>query len=194
MTEPQTFRPKARFVIFSVITALGAMLCSQVAGAGKPDSLTIGILAFFAVVTFVWLLFIRPKIVFHDDHLVIVNPFTEVTIPWGVVQEIESHFAFSVRVGGKKYSAWAAPAPSRQHGGTLHSSDFKGLGFSENLEMRLSDSPKSDSGAAAYLARTWMATFESQEGVTKTPPSLKFNYLGASIMLVSIVALTVLIA
>ena len=194
MTEPQTFRPKARFAIAAVIALQGVLLFSQVAALEKPGSLATAIFAFIAVNTLVWLLFLRPKIVFYDEHLVIVNPFTEVVIPWGAVQAIDSHFAFSVQVGGKKYSAWAAPAPGRQHSSTLHSSDFKGLGFSEKLETRLSDSPNSDSGAAAYLARTRLAEFRGQELVGATSPDLKFNYLGATILLLSIVALTLLIA
>lgn len=194
MTEPQTFRPKARFVIAVVIALQGVLLFADVVSLDKPLSLATAICALVAVNTGAWLIFVRPKIMFFDDHLTIVNPLTEVAIPWAAVEEINSHLAFSVRVAGKKYSAWAAPAPGRQHSATLHSSDFKGLGFSEKLEMRLSDSPKSDSGAAAYLARTKLAEFRNNQPDDISQPSLKFNFFGASIMVVSLIALALLIA
>ena len=154
----------------------------------------IAVAAFVAANTAIWLLFVRPKIIFFDEGLKIVNPLTEVTLPWSGVDEIETQLAFSVKAGSKKFTAWAAPAPGRLHSRTLHSSEFKGLGLASGGATRLSDSPRSDSGVAAYLARQRLEAFKTGSTDSSPSPDFKFNFVGGAIMLLSLVVLALLIA
>lgn len=194
MTNPEVFRPKSRFAIAFVLILQTVLLVFQIVGLEEEQSGFIAAAAFVAANTAIWLLFLRPKIVFFDEGVKIVNPLTEVTIPWSAVESIDSQLAFSVRVGGKKFSAWAAPAPGRQHSRTLHSSEFKGLGLSAAGSMRLSDSPRSDSGVATFLARQRLEAFKQSENAASATPALRFNYFGTALLAVSILALALLVA
>ena len=194
MTNPEVFRPKARFAIAAVLMLQSILLAWQINSLGQERSAFLAVATFVAANTAIWLLFVRPKIEFFDEGLTIVNPFTAVTIPWSSVESINSQLAFSVRVGGKKISAWAAPAPSRQHSRTVHSSEFKGLGLEAGGAMRLSDSPRSDSGVASFMARHRLEEFQANEEAQAIAPAFKFNYLGASVMVLSLFVLTLLIA
>jgi hypothetical protein len=194
MTNPDTFRPKARFAIAAVLVLQSVLLAWQITLMGDEHSGFIAAAAFVAANTAIWLLFVRPKIVFFDEGLIIVNPLTEVTIPWSAVDELDSQLAFSVRAGGKKFSAWAAPAPGRQHSRTLHSSEFKGLGLADGRSMRLSDSPRSDSGVATFIARQRLEAFKELGSDKSASPAFKFNYLGTALLVVSILTLTLLVA
>lgn len=194
MTNPEAFRPKARFAIAAVLVLQSILLVWQITAMGDERSGFIAATAFVAANTAIWLLFVRPKIVFFDEGLTIVNPLTEVTIPWSAVDQVNSQLAFSVRASGKKFSAWAAPAPGRQHGRTLHSSEFKGLGLADGGSMRLSDSPRSDSGVATFIARQRLEAFKELGGDKSATPDFKFNYLGTALLVVSILILTLLVA
>jgi hypothetical protein len=194
MTNPATFRPRARFAIAFVLSLQTILLAWQIVLMGEERSGLVAAAAFVAANTAIWLLFVRPKIVFFDEGLKIVNPLTEVTIPWDGVDEIETQLAFSVRVGGKKFTAWAAPAPGRLHSRTLHSSEFKGLGLAGKGSTRLSDSPRSDSGVAAYLARQRLEESRSNPAPTLITANFRFNFVGGSIMALMLLVLTLLVA
>lgn len=194
MTNPEVFRPKSRFAIAAVLVFQSVLLVWQITAMGHERSGFIAAAAFVAANTAIWLLFVRPKIIFFDEGLTIVNPLTEVTIPWSAAESVDSQLAFSVRVGGKKFSAWAAPAPGRQHSRTLHSSEFKGLGLGNDGSMRLSDSPRSDSGVATFIARQRLEAFKHSDQSTPTTPAIKFNYFGAALLVASLVVLTLLVA
>jgi len=194
MMNPEVFRPKARFGIALVLSLLSVLLAWQIVISGGERALIIAGAALLASNTALWLLFVRPKIVYFDEGLKIVNQLTEATLPWSVVDVIETQLAFSVMVGGKKFTAWAAPAPGRLHSRTLHSSEFKGLGLTGASSTRLSDSPRSDSGVAAYLARKRLEEFKNNAAASPIAPDFKFNFLGGSIMLLSLVLLALLVA
>lgn len=194
MTNPEVFRPRARFAIAAVLILQSVLLAWQISSTGGNLSGLQASAAFVTASAAIWLLFIRPKIVFFDEGLTIVNPLTKVTIPWSSVDEINSQLAFSIKVGGKKISAWAAPAPGRQHSRTLHSSEFKGLGLEAGGAMRLSDSPRSDSGVASFIARSRLKAFQADAQAKTVAPALKFNYLGTLALVVSLFVLTLLVA
>lgn len=194
MTNPEVFRSRTSLLLALVATVLSALLCGQVALSGENGGWLTALVAFATSLNAIWLLFVRPKIVFGNESLRIINPLTEVTLPWSSIEEIDSHLAFSVRANHKKFSAWAAPAPGRQHSRTLHSSELKGLGQRSGDSMKLSDSPKSDSGAAAFLARAKLAEYQAAKSAPLSQIEFKFNYLGIALMLAGLLTLTLLVA
>lgn len=97
-----------------------------------------------------YLFFIKPYVVIFDEGIKIFNPTKEITASWDRIDEIETKYSMSIVVDGITFYAWAAPAPGRAHSRGLHKSDLLG---SSNTPRRLGDSPKSDSGVCAHIAR-----------------------------------------
>ena len=64
MTNPQSFRPKARFAIAFVLVLQSVLLAWQILSIGEERSGFIAAAAFVAANTAIWLLFVRPKVVF----------------------------------------------------------------------------------------------------------------------------------
>ncbi len=104
-----------------------------------------------------YLLFIKPYVLIFDEGIKIVNPTKNITASWDLVEEIETKFSMSVLIRGQVFYAWAAPAPGRSHSRRMHKSDF-GPGLHVNAR-RLADSPGSDSGVCAYIARLRLEAF-----------------------------------
>jgi hypothetical protein len=64
------------------------------------------------------------------------------------------------------------------HARSIHASELKGLGLSVNTFIRPSDSPRSNSGVATYLARTRLDAFISGTTETKIDSVVTVNGLG----------------
>jgi hypothetical protein len=107
-----------------------------------------------------YLSFIKPSVVLFDEGIKIVNPTKEITASWDRIDEIETKYSMSITVDGKTIYAWAAPAPSRRHSKAMHKSDFTPRG--SDHPVRIGDSPRSDSGACAYIARLRRKEFITQ--------------------------------
>lgn len=99
-----------------------------------------------------WLVFVKPKVIFDDQSVLIVNPLNSVKAGWGAVELIDAKNSFFVRVGGKNYYAWAAPSATRYASRGIHESELKGLGLNTDFGIRAGQSPRSQSGVALALA------------------------------------------
>jgi hypothetical protein len=103
--------------------------------------------------TFIYLAIHKPKLEVFDEGVTITNPLSQVTLGWGEVLEIETRYALTFYTATKKHSAWAALAPGRYHHRSVHPNEVKGLVPRDITLIRASDSPRTDSGAAAYISR-----------------------------------------
>lgn len=139
--------------------------------------------------SFAWLLFVRPKVMIYDEGITIVNPFITATIGWGEVDSIETKFAFTVESGNAKVVAWAAPAPGRFHGRSVHASELKGIDYDKDFGIRPGDSPRSASGTAAHLARTRLANFRKSKQATSAKRSGVLNYVGVALAALSVASI-----
>ena len=129
-----------------------------------------------------YLLFIRPCIIFYDEGLTIVNPFTTHTIGWDMVESIEAQYTMGLQLRGRILRAWAAPAPGRYHSRGLHPSEVKGMKIGYDGLIRPGESPRSDSGQASYLAKLRLEAF--REGKFQAVrPSEKANYFGIALLI-----------
>jgi len=100
-----------------------------------------------------------PKITLFDEGISITNPLRTVTVGWHEVEEIEARYSMSILVNGKTIHAWAAPAPGRYHGRTVHASEIRGLNFRDTSQLRPGESPRTESGTATQLARIRLEHF-----------------------------------
>jgi hypothetical protein len=113
--------------------------------------------AFISTIAFALLGY--PKITLFDEGISITNPFHTITVGWHQVEEIEARYSMSILVNGKMIHAWAAPAPGRYHGRTIHASEIRGLNFRDTSQLRPGESPRTQSGTATQLARIRLENF-----------------------------------
>jgi hypothetical protein len=71
-----------------------------------------GIGAFIAVGAL--LMWVRPKLVLREDHLVVVNPISQVTIAYKDINDLETKWALRINHSGKRTRVWVAPANGKQ--------------------------------------------------------------------------------
>lgn len=136
--------------------------------------------------TCAYLLFLRPKVSFGDEGIIITNPLQTIQIGWHRIESIETKYTMSISVGGKSIYAWGAPAPSRYHSRSVHPSEIRGLGVGDTGQIRPGDSPRSDAGAAAYFARTYLENFRKGE-IQGCESHVRINYGGATTAIVTLI-------
>lgn len=153
MNNPEVFRPHSNY-FFAVSIFI---LCVGITGASiYQGNFHNGLTAIFwsaLICTAAFLLFIRPKVTFYDEGIVITNPLHEFTVGWGEVDSIEARYTMYLVIGTRKIHAWAAPAPGRYHARTIHPNEIKGMRISNPENMRPGESPRTHSGVATHLAR-----------------------------------------
>jgi hypothetical protein len=103
----------------------------------------------------VYVLFWRPCVRVDEDGVTLVNLLRDVRVPFGALEAVGTRFALSLEVSGRRYTAWAAPAPGRTSSMGLARRDaaaMKHLGTADPDEgVRASTAPNTDSGGAALL-------------------------------------------
>lgn len=155
-----------------IIGVVAIVIAVQLLLETNQSYLALGLAACSLTLVLAWLVFIRPKLDLFDEGLLIVNPYNSIAASWDQVEEIDTRFGFNVTIGGKRYHAWAAPSPSRYQARYLHQSDFRGLDIETAGGVRHTDSPKSHSGSAAYLARDRKAKFRGGESYRRVQLNL----------------------
>jgi hypothetical protein len=105
------------------------------------------------------LIFIRPKLVVADEGVLVVNPFRSYLLNWEVVLDIDTRYALTFVTRDRRISAWAATAPGRYHGRTIHPSELKGLHLGDREHIQPGDSPRTSSGQAAAICRAKLEQF-----------------------------------
>lgn len=132
----------------------------------------------------IYLIFLRPSLILSDECARIINPFSEHVIGWQDIESIEARYSMSFEtVGGDRIYAWAASAPGRYHSRKIHPADIKGMGLTNVI--RVGESPRTDSGVAAHLARLKLKEFGE---TANFPRSYKRNIAGIVVLIVSIAA------
>jgi hypothetical protein len=164
MNNREIYRPNASLVF----AGIGVLLCalfvwSSFYEGGARSEVTSALVALF-VITFIYIFLVRPKILFADEGIVIINPIEEFTIGWADVIAMDTRWALSIETKEFTVSAWAGTASGRPRR-SIHHTEIKGLDIELGGSMRVGDSPHSDSGAAAYRARTRLKRFNEVGGI-----------------------------
>lgn len=161
MGNPESFRPRSNLVlagaIFFVAGGLGLSAFPLGTTQGRIVAATWTALACYAT----YLCFVRPRLVLADEGATIINPLRDITVGWDAVQAIDAQYTMSLVVGGKRIYAWAAPAPGRYHARSVHPAEIRGLRV-DATDVRVGESPRSDSGVATHLTRLRYDAFNAR--------------------------------
>lgn len=157
------FRSRFNQVMAIVLWLLCAAASTAICVTGDAEALlTLVPVVLIAFLTWIGLWLPAVKV---DDHAVtLVNVFSTVTVPWSALIDVETRFALTLRTPTGKYSATAAPAPSKTTI-AVGKRDARGLDRSLTTggKVRPGDLPETDSGAAAYIVRDrWKRLIESE--------------------------------
>jgi hypothetical protein len=179
--NPEIFRPRSNIFYGVGIFAL----CVGMTGAyfyGTEFETRIAALTISSFIcSIAYLLFIRPKVTFYDEGIVITNPVHEYTVGWSDIDSIEARYTMYVNIGKRKIHAWAAPAPGRYHARSVHPNELKGMGIPDLHNMRPGESPRTHSGVATHLARSRHESFAKNE-FRSFEFSSKFDFNGVAIL------------
>ena len=132
-----------------------------------------------------YLILHRPKVELFDEGIRITNPFDQITVGWQRVESIDAKYTMSIQVGSKVIYAWAAPAPGRYHSRTIHPSEIKGMDIGIDGLIRPGDSPRTHSGAAAYLAVMRLKSFRDSGSTNGCQSSVVLNKTALAILITS---------
>jgi len=180
------YRPKTVYVSAVVIYFI---IVGEVAASifyGSTKAILVAATWGLFLGTCAYLLFLRPKVTFGDEGIIITNPLQTIQVGWHRIESIEVKYTMSVVVGGKSIHAWGAPAPSRYHSRSVHPSEIRGMGIGGTGQIRPGDSPRSDSGAAAYFARTYLENFRNGK-LRGCESDIAINYIGGGVAIASLV-------
>jgi hypothetical protein len=96
----------------------------------------------------------RPLVAVGPDGVLLRNVVRDVSIPWAALDGVDTRYALTLTADGRRFAAWAAPAPSRFATARATATDL------ESVHWRAADGPipasatlRSDAGAAAALIR-----------------------------------------
>lgn len=193
MSNLDFFRPKSGYFMGGIVFLISAGMVVATAFDATAFETLISFAWAITVSEIAYLIFIRPSVALFDEGIIITNPFMKISAGWDQIEEIEARWCMSIILEGKHFYAWAAPAPGRYHGRTIHSSEVRGLGLKNDSLIRPGESPRTHSGAAAALARIRMETFRSQVRDNGIKSTVVFNTSGLLTLiftLMSSVALT----
>lgn len=159
MNKAFVFRPKGNFAWAIVAVILDALFMAQVILYPVDDAVKWVEYSLGAAIAIgATLLWIRPKLVLNDDHLVVVNPLSQVSIAYKDIDELETKWTLRINHGGKQTRVWVAPANGKQRwiSESARIWKFNRIPSSERVTdeyTSMSDSLGSDSGIAAALIR-----------------------------------------
>jgi hypothetical protein len=159
MKNEIVFRPKGNFAWAILAIGLDILFMVQVVlypADSTSNWIEYGIGAFIAVGAL--LMWVRPKLVLREDHLVVVNPISQVTIAYKDINDLETKWTLRINHSGKRTRVWVAPANGKQRWVAESVSGWtsKSVDLSETAQgdfTTISDSLASDSGVAAAMIR-----------------------------------------
>jgi hypothetical protein len=159
MYKLTVYRPKGNLAFGFVALGFVTIFMTQAIFYPAPRSNLVFDIAAAALIGFTaTVIWIRPKLILDDKHLVVVNPFKTATIAYSDITELETKWALLIHHGESKTRVWVAPASGKQRwarDSTLRWG-FDRIPTSERNEQavtNISQSLNSDSGVAAHLIR-----------------------------------------
>lgn len=153
MSNAEKFRPVKSVLIaylfyaFTSFLAIQTLLSSEIIVSIETALWVTGSNILFYVVLH------RPYMSLSPEGLKVVNPFDTWSIGWNQIEDLETRFVLKIITSEEAIPVWVATGPTRSRRERLQRSDIRGLGFDGMDSISVGDSPKSDSGVAAYLIR-----------------------------------------
>jgi hypothetical protein len=102
VNNPQIFRPKSGYIFAGMaFWIVATMLYLQIIDYGFNFGLIIASIWGALVCLIGYQIFIHPKVVFFDEGVEIVNPFTHHLIGWQDVEQIDTRYTMSIKTHGR---------------------------------------------------------------------------------------------
>ena len=199
MNNPQIFRPKSGYIFAGMaLWIVATMLYLQIIDYGFNFGLIIASIWGALICSICYQIFIHPKVVFFDEGVEIVNPFTHYLIGWQDVEQIDTRYTMSIKTSGesvglKKIYAFAAPAPGRYHSRSIHQSELRGLNIQGAGSIQSGQSPRSHSGVASAIANQKIVAFQRLDRPQLVQYRYQFNRKALWINLILLVTGTLLL-
>lgn len=188
----QVFYSRFGRVITIVVSSILLLSLVAIASSEGIEALLRSVPAIGFVIALVVSLYWLPKVVVDDGGVRILNVLRTHYIAWDGIELIDTKYSLTITALGKKYSAWAAPAPGR------HSAIFASRDQGQHLPessylagtIRPGDLVTSDSGAAAaHIRRIWETKRElGGQASVASNWHLKQILILASLLVVSVLA------
>lgn len=199
MNNPQIFRPKSGYIFAGMaLWIVATMLYLQIIDYGFNFGLIVASIWGALVCLICYQIFIHPKVVFFDEGVEIVNPFTHYLIGWQDVEQIDTRYTMSIKTSGesvgiKKIYAFAAPAPGRYHSRSIHQSELRGLNIQGAGSIQSGQSPRSHSGVASAIANQKIVAFQRLDRPQLVQYRYQFNRKALWLNLILFIAGTLLL-
>lgn len=181
---PLVYRPAAVRVLSVIAWTLLAGSLAATAWRDPADGLRwLPVVALAASV--VYALFWRPSVEVDDDAVTVRNVVRDVRVPWSRLDAIDTRYALSLHAEGRRYTAWAAPAPGRSQALRQTRRDAEALaalGTDLQHGLRSSATPNSDSGGAALLVRArWEQAAPHAGAPSRDGPRVRVRLAGVPV-------------
>ena len=155
----ETFRPRSNFAWAGTLILLVCLFAvNSFAVNDNPLRISFELLLCAVLIAIAHAIWIKPKLVFGDDALQVVNPFNTESIAYKDVLELETKWALTIVHTGGKTTVWVAPASGKRR--WIAEQRFEMLGSNIPLSKSrhtqsetMSGSMDSFSGQAAYMIR-----------------------------------------
>jgi hypothetical protein len=103
-----------------------------------------------------WVMFWRPAVVVSDAGVELRNPFRSIGVPWDALAHVDTKYALTLVAGGRRFTAWAAPAPGIWGARNARPEHLRGLPestYGPARSVRPGDLAHTHSGQAAAVVR-----------------------------------------
>lgn len=158
VTQPVVLRPRFGLILCILVWTIVAICIVSLIVLGDAGVALRYTPAFLLAAFLCWMLFWMPAVVVEASGVTLVNIARSVRISWPAIVSVDTKYSLTIRTREAKYTAWAAPAPSRMSTMRASRSDLSHLPESSYAggTVGLGDIPNSDSGLAALnIRRYW---------------------------------------
>lgn len=158
VTRPVVLRPRFGLILCFLVWAIVAICIVSLIALGDAGTALRYAPAFLLAAYGCWMLFWMPSVAVDAAGVTFVNLARTVRISWPAIVAVETKYSLTIRTRDAKYTAWAAPSPSRLATSRAAKADLTHLPNStySGGTVALGDIPTSDSGLAALnIRRYW---------------------------------------
>jgi hypothetical protein len=156
VNEPVVLRPRFGLVLCFIVWAIIIVCVVSLFVQGDPVGVLRFMPAFLLAAWVCWMLFWAPAVQIDDSGVSLVNIVRTIRVTWPAIAAVETKYTLTIRTASGKYSAWAAPAPSRFSSFRASRQDLSHLPettYGPGNSVAIGDIPSSDSGLAALRVR-----------------------------------------
>lgn len=158
VTQPVVLRPRFGLILCILVWTIVAICIVSLIVLGDTGTALRYTPAFLLTAFLCWMLFWMPAVVVDASGVTLVNIARTIRISWPAIVSVDTKYSLTIRTRDAKYTAWAAPAPSRMSTMRASRTDLSHLPESSYAggTVGLGDIPSSDSGLAALnIRRYW---------------------------------------